>query len=210
MNLVILGAAGSGKGTQAKLLTREFDLNYLEMGEMLRDFAASDHPLAQTANEYIDRGELVPEELTQEIIWEHIQKLDKTKGFLFDGYPRTVEQYEHLKELLAKLGQKPDKVIYLEVSEVAAIKRLSARRMHQKTGQIYNLITNPPPLSVDKSDLIQRDDDKPAAIKKRLEIFRKETFPVVELAKKEGVLLELDGERPIGEIFAEIKAQVKE
>jgi adenylate kinase len=139
------------------------------------------------------------------IAWDHISKMDGTKGFLFDGYPRGLEQYEHLKDMLMKFGKKIDRVIYITISEQEVIRRLSARRVCQKCGRIYNLITNPSPAGEKckcGGELEQRADDKPEAIKKRLAWGW--TKDVKEKAREEGILLEINGERPIEEIQEDI------
>ena len=154
----------------------------------------------------IDGGGLVPNELVRLIAWDFISKHAKDKGFIFDGYPRSVDQYEHLKDMLAKSGQKVDWVINLEISEAETIRRLSARRTCSKCGEVYNLITNPPPGGKCKcgGELVQRDDDQPPTIKRRLAIYRSRTHPVFERAVAEGIGIEIDGLRPIAVIHQDI------
>src|SRR3989344_3437807 len=173
MNLVILGPQGSGKGTQAELLISKYGMNYVDMGRILR----SVHQL----KEFVDKGELVPDELVRTIAWDHINKQDKSKGFLFDGYPRSVPQYEYLQDMLRRFGKKIDKVIWLDISEVESIRRLSARRTCEKCG----------------GKLAQRKDDTPEAIKRRLQLYHEQTHPILEKARGEGILLEVNGERAI-------------
>src|SRR3989344_5330248 len=186
MNLVILGPQGSGKGTQAELLISKYGMNYVDMGRILR----SVHQL----KEFVDKGELVPDELVRTIAWDHINKQDKSKGFLFDGYPRSVPQYEYLQDMLRRFGKKIDKVIWLDISEVESIRRLSARRTCEKCGEIYNSITRPPqkPDVCDKcgGKLVQRKDDTPEAIKRRLQLYHEQTRPILDKARDEGILLE--------------------
>jgi adenylate kinase len=175
------------------------------MGNILRSIANSDNSKSGLVKEYQARGELVPDEFVRLIAWDHLNKQDKSKGFLFDGYPRTLAQYEHVDDMLRKFGQKIDKVVYIMISEEEVIRRLSARRTCEKCGNIYNLITNPSPNGgkcVCGGKLVQRTDDKPEAIKKRLSWgYANE---VKEVAEKNGVLLEIDGKRPIEVIHQDI------
>lgn len=176
MNIILLGPQGSGKGTQAELLVKKFGLQHFEAGKILRSIADSDNQHAGAVKAAINSGNLVPDELVRLIAWDFINK-HKNGGFVFDGYPRSAAQYEHLKDMLMKFGKKIDKVIDLEISERETIKRLSKRG---------------------------REDDMPEAIKKRLELFRLQTEPVIERAIQEGILLEIDGERPIDVIGEDI------
>ncbi len=176
-NIILLGPQGSGKGTQAELLVEKFGFNHFEAGKILRSIANSDNPNAAAVKQALDSGGLVPDELVRTIAWDFISKQDKSKGFIFDGYPRSVDQYEHLKDMLARFGQKIDWVIDLEISEQETTKRLLKRR---------------------------REDDTPDAIKKRLELFRLQTEPVIEKARDDGIIWEIDGQRPIAVIHQDI------
>lgn len=206
MNLIISGPQGSGKGTQAELLVKNYGFNYIEMGSILRSVANSDNKYAGVVKETMKKGQRVPDEYTRLIAWDHISKADKSHGFLFDGYPRSLAQYEHLEDMLKTFGQKIDRLIYVWISEEEVIKRLSARRTCQKCGEIYNLLTKPPkdPEVCDKcgGKLMHREDDKPEAIKNRLAWGY--ALEVKERARQEGILLEVNGERPIETIYEEI------
>jgi len=212
MNVILLGPQGSGKGTQAELLVQKYGLNYVEMGKILRSIAESDNTYAGIVKETIDKGELVPDEYVRLIAWDHINKQDKEKGFLFDGYPRSLEQFEYLEDMLRKFGKKIDWVIYLYISPEESIRRLSARRICEKCGEIFNLVTNPPknPEICDKcgGKLTQREDDQPGAIKRRLELFNERTKPILEKARQENILMEVNGERPIEQIHEEIVSRL--
>lgn len=210
MNILILGPQGSGKGTQAELLSKEFGLLYLEMGSLLRDIAKKDPEINNLINK---EGKLVPDEKTAAIFTKFLDENPEGHGYglMLDGFPRTVEQYEFVKTFLAKKGQKLDKAIFLEVSEEASVRRLSARRTCVNCGRIYNLLTNPP--KKDLCDdctgaLIQREDDKEEAIKERLKIYRQRTEPLTQILEKEGILIRINGEKPIEKIFQEICNQL--
>lgn len=207
MNLIILGPQGSGKGTQAELLAGQFGLMHFEMGRVLRSIASSDNQWATQIKTTLNTGNLVPDELVRTIAWDVINKqINIYKGIIFEGYPRQVSQYDQLKDMLGRFGKKIDIVINIEISEEESIKRLSSRRVCEKCGEVYNLITNPPPTTACKcgGKLIHREDDLPEAIKKRLEIYRTQTMPVFERAQAEGLGVEINGEQSIEKVHEDI------
>ena len=180
MNIILLGPQGSGKGTQAALLAERFGLQHFEAGKILRSIADSDNQNASAVKAAANSGNLVPDELVRLIAWNFVNK-HRNGGFVFDGYPRSAAQYEHLQDMLMKFGQKIDRVIDLEISQAETIKRLAKRG---------------------------REDDTPEAIKKRLELFRLQTEPVIEKARQDGILLEIDGERPIDVIHRDMVSKL--
>jgi adenylate kinase len=207
MNILLLGPQGSGKGTQAQLLAHEFGLNYIEMGGIMRSIASSDNQYAKPVRDAMTKGQLVPDEFFRLVLWDQINKCDKTRGFIFDGFPRNFPQYEQLKDMLMRFGMKIDKVILIDISEAETIRRLTARRTCRKCGRVYNLITNPPKQNGKcecGGELYQREDDTPEATRIRLITYRELTMPVIEAARKEGILIEFYGEKPIEEINREI------
>ncbi|MEK7091151.1 MAG: nucleoside monophosphate kinase [Patescibacteria group bacterium] len=206
MNIILLGPQGSGKGTQAELLIKKFGLQHFEAGKILRSIANSDNQHSKEVKVALNSGNLAPDELVRLIVWDFINK-HKEQGSVFDGYPRSVAQYVQLKDMLARFGQKIDHAIDIEISESESVKRLSARRQCAVCGEVYNLITEPP--TCDHNQLIQREDDKPEAIKKRLEIYRAQTHPVFEKAKDEGIGIEIDGERSVEIIHKDILSRLK-
>jgi adenylate kinase len=207
MNIIILGPQGSGKGTQAKLLADEFDLFYFESGNFLRKLAEENERIDRIINK---EGKLLPDEETFSYVKEELEeKVPGRDGIILDGYPRSIKQYRLLTDWLQEKGKDIDYVIFLDISEKESIRRLSARRMDKETGKIYNLITNPPSESVEEKNLVQRADDKPGAIKIRLEQYKKETKPLVDLLREKGVLMEVDGERPIQVILEDIVGRIK-
>jgi adenylate kinase len=207
MNIVLLGPQGSGKGTQAQFIAEKFGLNYIEMGGIMRSIARSDNQYAKPVRDAMAKGQLVPDEFFRLVLWDHINRCDRNKGFIFDGFPRNYPQYEQLKDMLLRFGIKIDKVILLDISESETIKRLAARRTCKVCGRVYNLMTNPPPANGKcecGGELYQREDDTPEATRTRLITYRELTMPVIEAARKEGLLVEIDGEKPIKEIHREI------
>jgi adenylate kinase len=213
MNIIVLGPQGSGKGTQVQLLVEKYGFNRVEMGDILRSIATSDNPKAEEVRGFMNRGELVPDEFVRLLVWDHINKQDKEKGFIFDGYPRSLAQFEQVSDMLRKFGKRIDLVLSLKLSEDETIKRLSARRTCEKCGKIWNLITNPPSTEEFcecKGRLLQRVDDQPEAIKIRLKTFSEKTVAILDTASKEGILREVDGEQPIAKIHEDIVKVLKD
>ena len=207
MNIIVLGPQGSGKGTQAELISQKYHLYHVETGKILRDIASSsDSPLANEVKRVLDEGGLVSDVILERVLEGVLEKYSGS-GFVFDGTPRNMEQYLLMKRLLESRGEKFDKVILINISEDESIKRLSARRTCAKCGKVYNSVTNPSvngDLCQCGGRLIQRDDDKPETIKNRLKEYHEKTSAVIMKAREEGILHEIDGERPIKEIFEDI------
>lgn len=212
MNLIILGPQGSGKGTQAKALSAYFGLYYHDMGAFLRNLAKANPKI----NQYLLSGNLIPDEMFADAIKILLRdQMAINKGIILDGFPRTFGQYQILIKWLEELGEKIDKVIYLQIADNEVQKRLSGRRICSKCGQIYNLVTSPKPQNPAVCDrcggkLAQREDDKPQAIKKRLELFKKETMPILDLAEQKGILIKVDAMRPIDKITRDIIQKLKQ
>lgn len=208
MNIILLGPQGSGKGTQAKLLVEKVGLYYFEMGEFLRRLAKTNPLVDEIMNE---KGELVPDDIFFFAMKALLsEKISAGKGILLDGFPRTIRQYGMLKDWFDEEDIKIDKAILIDVSEKESIRRLSARRICEKCGELYNLITNPPPAGKCKcgGDLRQRKDDQPEQIKERLRQYNENTKPLLNVFEKEGILEKVDGERPIAEIHKEIYEKI--
>ena len=207
MNIMVLGPLGSGKGTQARLIAKELNLFYFESGKFLRELAKSDSSIDERINK---KGELLPDEEMFSLLTKHIEdKNPARENLLLEGYPRSIKQYELLKEWLTEKSQQIDKAIFLEISEKEVMRRTSARRIDRKTGEIYNLITNPPSQDVDTKNLYQRPDDKPEAIKKRIDWFKDSVLPLVDVLEKEGILEKVNGERPIKIILEDILSRLE-
>lgn len=210
MNIIIFGPQASGKGTQARLIAQEFSLFHIENGKVLREMAKTNERIRNM----IANGILVPDLEMLAIMEEHLLKNHgRFDDIVFDGYPRTVSQYEALKKWLSSKGQKVDFAVYLTLSDEEAVRRLSARRIHKVTGEIYNLVTNPP-VDVDERDLVQREDDKPEAILRRLKLFRDESAKIVGFYEQDGILIQINGEQSIEaisqEIFNKLRQNLKE
>lgn len=206
MNIVILGPQGSGKGTQAKLLVEKYGFAHIETGEILRKIAQSDHKWGKRIKDMMNRGVLVSDDILNAILRESLSTAHPN-GYLFDGTPRNYPQYELIKKILASYNEKIDKVAFINIPENETVRRLSSRRTCKDCGLVYNLVTNPPPANGKcqcGGDLVQREDDFPEAIKKRLEAFNSSTKKVIESAEKDGVLIKIDGEQLIEDIHNEI------
>jgi len=204
MNIIILGPQASGKGTQARLLSGNLGLFYFESGDFWREKAKSDPRIDEIINK---KGELLPDEETFSLVRDFLKKkAPPSDNLLLDGYPRSLKQYELLKNWLSQEGKKINLAILLTISDEEAVRRLSARVVCERCGTVYNLITNPAPDGKCKcgGNLVQRPDDKPEAIKRRLEAYHKVTAPLTNVLKKEGILVEVDGERPINVISTDL------
>lgn len=200
MNILLIGPQGSGKGTQARVVCDKFGLYYFESGAYLRRIAEGNPELKRSLAE----GKLVPDKEMTSYLTAFLDSKNLYDGILFDGFPRTVEQYDFMMNWLRDKKVKIDLTVVLKIGEEETMKRLSARRQDPETGKIYNLITDKPEAGFDESTLVQRDDDKPEAIKKRLGLYRERTEPLIEKLKADSKVIEVDGERPIEEISQDL------
>lgn len=212
MNLVLLGAPGAGKGTQAARIAEALKIPAISTGDILRKAVADQTPLGLKAKAYMDAGELVPDELVIEMVDERLKAPDCRNGFLLDGFPRTVVQADALKAVLARANHKLDLVLNIDVAEEEIVKRLTRRRTCRSCGQIYHLDYNPP-ANVDHCDacsgaLYQRDDDKVETILKRLEVYKKQTNPLIAYYEEEGLLQNIQGTGTPEEIFEKIRSAI--
>ena len=208
MRIILLGPPGAGKGTQAKTITGELGIPHISTGDILRKAIEEKTPLGLKAKEYMDKGHLVPDDLMIDLIKERIKKKDCEKGFLLDGFPRTIPQAQALEEL-----SPIDKVIKIKIENDVAIERLSGRRTCKRCGAMYHVIYIPPRKEgiCDRcgGELIIRDDDREEAILKRLEVYRKETRPLIEYYRKKGLLAIIDGGRRKEEVTRNLLVSIK-
>lgn len=208
MNIVLIGAQGSGKGTQGEFLVRTFHLKPLASGELLRTAISAGTPAGLAAQPYYERGELVPDEIIVRMILESLEKLDGERGILLDGFPRTITQAKTLDERLAQKGQSITLALYLEVPREQLLDRLSSRYICRLHGHVWNLKTHPPRVpgtcDYDGSEIYQRSDDIGEAVARRLDIFFHETIQLVDYYRHQGTLLGVDGTKSIEQVHQEI------
>jgi adenylate kinase len=210
LNLVLLGPPGAGKGTQADRLRKDFDLPYYSTGIILREAVEAQSELGKKAKEYMDSGDLVPDELICEVIAERFDSGEADNGFLLDGFPRTVGQAEMLARLLDTRGRELTAVLLIEAPDDEVVRRLSGRRTCAKGQHVYHIEFDPPKhegvCDQDGSRLIQRDDDKPETVRKRLAVYHEQTEPLVDWYEGKGVLRRFDGSRTPDEVHDLIRA----
>jgi adenylate kinase len=210
LNLVLLGPPGAGKGTQAERLVTDFDLPYYATGNILRAAIEEESELGREAKEYVDRGDLVPDELICRVIEERLDSGEADDGFLLDGFPRTTGQAEMLERALDERGRSLTAVLLIEVSDDEVVRRLSGRRTCVKSGHVYHVEFDPPKnegiCDQDGSRLIQRDDDKPETIRNRLAVYHQQTEPLIAWYEDKGLLRRFDGSRTPDDVHAHIRA----
>jgi adenylate kinase len=208
MYIILLGAPGAGKGTQADSLSGELNLPHIASGDLFREALKKETELGLLAKSYMERGELVPDEVTIKMILQRIEMPDCVSGCLFDGFPRTLAQAEALDKGLADKGKSIDKVLYIKVSNEELLKRLGGRWLCQNCQTPYHLITAPPkvPGKCDKcgGELYQREDDKEKTVKERLRVFFAQTIPIVDYYRGQSKLIEVNGNQGIQEVAKEI------
>lgn len=208
MNIILMGLPGAGKGTQASEIVKKFPIPHISTGDMFRKAIKNETDLGKEAKSYMDRGELVPDEVTVGIVKERISEDDAKKGFLLDGFPRTIDQAESLSQIMSELDREIDAVINIEVPEEELMNRLTGRRICEKCGTTYHLVFNPPKVDgicdIDGGKLYQREDDNPETVSNRLSVNVKQSKPILEYYNNKGVLKNIDGSKDIDEVTNDV------
>ena len=205
MNLLIMGLPGAGKGTQAAKIVEKFKVAHISTGDMFRAAMANQTEMGVLAKSYIDKGELVPDEVTNGIVKERLSQEDiKETGFLLDGYPRTIDQAHALDAILRDLGIDLDGVINIEVDPSCLLERLSGRIIHRQTGETFHKIFNPP-ANYNEEDYYQREDDKPETVKRRLDVNIAQGKPILAHYRELKLVHDIQGNQDINDVFSDIE-----
>ena len=205
MNLLIMGLPGAGKGTQAAKIVEKFKVAHISTGDMFRAAIANQTEMGVLAKSYIDKGELVPDEVTNGIVKERLSQEDiKETGFLLDGYPRTIDQAHALDTILKELGIVLDGVINIEVDPSCLLERLSGRIIHRQTGETFHKVFNPP-ANYNEEDYYQREDDKPETVKRRLDVNIAQGEPILAHYRELKLVHDIQGNQDINDVFSDIE-----
>lgn len=208
MNLVMLGAPGAGKGTQAKILSDKYSIPHISTGDIFRDNIKRGTELGKKAESYMEKGLLVPDELVVDLVAERIRQEDCQEGFILDGFPRTIPQAESLEAVMEAAGRKIDGAIDIAVPDAVITKRMSGRRACAVCGATYHVVNMPPEKEgvCDKcgGELVLRDDDQPETVLKRLDVYHEQTQPLIDFYEAKGLLVPVDGTKDIALITADI------
>ncbi len=208
MNIIFLGPPGAGKGTQAKILVEKYGIPQISTGDMLREHVANGTELGTKAKEYMEKGQLVPDEIILSMVKERLSQPDAQKGFILDGFPRTVAQAEALDKMLDEMGKKIEFVLALIVPDEELVTRLTGRRTCKKCGMMYHIKFKPPKVEgkcdACGGELYQRPDDNEETVRNRLKVYHEQTAPLIEYYRNKGVLFEVDGNKSIEEITQQL------
>jgi len=213
-HIILIGAPGAGKGTQATVLSEMLDIPHVSSGDLFRDNLKRETALGLQAKSYMEKGELVPDDVTVAMVRDRLRQADcDEKGAILDGFPRTVEQARALDGVLAQDGKKIDTVIYFEVSEKQLIERLTGRRICRNCQAVYHVLFNPPKVDgvcdVCSGELYQRADDQPETVQNRLQVYFEQTMPLIDFYKQKGLLRTVDGEQDIEKVRAALLNIIK-
>jgi adenylate kinase len=211
--IVLLGPPGAGKGTQAKRIAQRLDLVHVSTGDLFRENLKNETELGQLAQQYMNKGELVPDAVTVRMVEERLSRSDCEEGTVMDGFPRTPAQAKAFDELLTKFNSEVKIVPYIKVPDKDLVERLSGRWM-SPSGQVYHEKYNPPTVKwiddIDGSQLYQREDDKPETVRHRIEVYNEQTAPLISYYRDKGLLVEIDGTRSIEDVTDDIMQALKE
>ncbi len=211
--IVMLGPPGAGKGTQAKILAQELNLVHISTGDLFRENLKKQTELGQLAQQYMNKGELVPDDVTVAMVEERLSRPDCEQGAVLDGFPRTPAQAEALDEILESMDSQLQLVPYIKVPDEILVERLSGRWMSQ-SGRVYHEKYNPPKVKwiddVDGTQLYQREDDQPETVRHRIEVYKEQTAPLIAYYREKDLLVEIDGTQDIKDVTADIKTAVQE
>ena len=210
MKIIMLGAPGAGKGTQAKQIAAKYEIPHISTGDIFRANIKNGTELGRKAKEYMDQGMLVPDELTCDLVMDRIAQDDCVNGFVLDGFPRTIPQAEALTNALTKIGQSMDFAIDVDVPDENIVNRMGGRRACLNCGATYHLVFNPTKTEgvcdACGNPTVLRDDDKPETVLKRLSVYHDQTQPLIDYYKKQNILKSVDGTKPMNEVFSDIVA----
>ncbi len=213
MNIMLLGAPGAGKGTQAAKLIEAYGYAHISTGDILRKAVANQTPLGLAAKGYMDKGELVPDTVVIGLVKARLQEPDAEKGFILDGFPRTVVQADALGTALAELGKTLDAVISIDVEKDALVERLTARRTCKQCGAIFNVVSQPETANgvcpACGGELLQRADDTVETVTNRLDVYERSTAPLIAYYRDKGMLRPVNGNRSADDVFADVRAIVE-
>ena len=208
MKIIMLGAPGAGKGTQAKKIAAKYEIPHISTGDIFRANIKEGTELGKKAKTYMDQGLLVPDELVVDLVVDRVNQEDCKNGYVLDGFPRTIPQAEALDKALAELGQKMDYAIDVDVPDENIVSRMSGRRACTGCGATYHIVYNPSKkgecCEVCGEKLILRDDDKPETVQKRLNVYHEQTQPLIDYYTKQSILRTVDGTQDMNDVFAEI------
>lgn len=208
MKIIMLGAPGAGKGTQAKKIAAKYEIPHISTGDIFRANIKNGTELGKKAKTYMDQGLLVPDELVVDLVVDRVNQDDCKNGYVLDGFPRTIPQAEVLDEKLSELGEKVDYAINVDVPDENIVNRMSGRRACLNCGATYHIVSIPPKkegiCDVCGSELVLRDDDRPETVQNRLKVYHEQTQPLIDFYEKKGVLRSVDGTLPMEEVFTAI------
>jgi len=211
MNIVLLGAPGAGKGTQAEKIIAKFGLAHISTGDILRKAVADQTPLGMQAKGYMDSGELVPDFVVIGLVKSRLSEPDAAAGFILDGFPRTVNQAEALDAALAEMGKRIDTAVAIKVDPEVIVGRLTARRTCRDCGKIFNVTGRADLVACEScgGEIYQRDDDNEITVRNRLAVYDRSTAPLIDYYRRKGVLSEIDGDRPADQVFADVRSALE-